>query len=70
MTFLNGGHSKSLLSSGPLYTLSVALTSKGMNHKKVTNGLRPYLFEKLLLGFILQQNGSVGRQKKNKKTAS
>ena len=26
--------------------------------------IRPYLFEKLLLGFILQQNGLAGRQKK------
>ena len=28
--------------------------------------VRPYLFEKLLLGFILQQNGSVSRQKKKR----
>ena len=32
--------------------------------------LRPYLFEKLLLGFILQQNLSVGRQTTKKQTAS
>ena len=29
--------------------------------------IRPYLFEKLLLGFILQQNQSVDRQKKKEK---
>ena len=33
-----------------------------MEYLKLT--VRPYLFEKLLLGFILQQNGLVGRQKK------
>ena len=32
--------------------------------------LRPYLFEKLLLGFILQQNGSVGRKKRKEKLAN
>ena len=28
--------------------------------------VRPYLFEKLLLGFILQQNRSVSKQKREK----
>ena len=32
--------------------------------------VRPYLFEKLLLGFILQQNGSVGSKKAKKQLAN
>ena len=36
-----------------------------MMHVFIIN--RPYLFEKLLLGFILQQNVSISRQKKTTK---
>ena len=50
---------------GCIYTVWV------QNHITCCTGvLRPYLFEKLLLRFILQHNVSVGRQKKQKKTAS
>jgi len=46
--------------------------STGAGSGSFHRGVRPYLFEKLLLGLFLQQNGSVGRQtkKQQKKTAA